>query len=148
MNEIAWGGLLLRLGIGAGLADPLEHDGMAGDSHAVPVALEFVEGDPLVPGDLEHAHEVGVLLVAAEHLHFAVAGEQERGRGIGPDVVEGREFVDDGLLAGDTAFATDGHVGDGVAAEGDEPRDLVGIDPVGLEPAFVEAYHAGEVAAG
>lgn len=113
------------------------------------VALEGEVFDVAVPVELEHAAEVGVLLLSAAHFEVGVAGGEEDGWEVGcADMVEGCEFVAGGLGHGDALLGADGEVGDALSADGDESAELAVVAAVALEPAGVHADHAGEVGTG
>ena len=112
------------------------------------VAIELQDGDVLMAGDLHHAAEVGVFFVTAEHFEFAIAGDQEEGRSVFADVVEGGEFIDDGAGVGNATLLSDREMSNGVTAEGDESGETVGVNAMEFEVGLIESDHGGEVAAG
>ncbi len=114
---------------------------------AVVVALHLVERHVLVAHELQHAPEVGLLLVASEEFQLAVAGDDDDGRRIGSDVGEWRVLVDGGLQGRDALLLTDVVVRDALTAERHEGRERVGIDAVFRQPALVESDDVEQIAA-
>ena len=108
---------------------------------AVVVTVEFHYFCVGMTDDLHHSPEVSIFFVAAEEFEFAIAGDEEQWRGVFADVEEWREGVDDGLFAVDAAFFAHGEMRDGVAAEGDEAGDGVGVNLVRGEPARVARFN-------
>lgn len=124
------------------------HDDEAGgvDHFSVVESLKFDEFRLWVADDLEHAPEIGGFLVAPKQFQLAVSGDEDNWRGVGSCVVEWGEGIDDGLFTWDSSFFPRGEMRDGVPAEREKPRDLVGVHAVSAEIGFVESNHAGQVA--
>ena len=116
---------------------------------AVVVAIELEQPHVGMAHDPHHAPEIGVLLITAEHLQFAVAREDEHRRRIGPHVVHRRHVIDQRLRVGQPQLAAARKVRHRLAAVGDQGHEgRIGIDSVGGKPPLVEADHRGQVAAG
>ena len=82
-------------------------DFIGGERHsAVVVALHLVERHVLVTHEFQHAPEVGLLLVASEEFQFAVAGDDDDGRGIWADVGQRGILVDSSLQGRDSLLLT------------------------------------------
>ena len=110
--------------------DFADEDGEGGFGHPMAVTLKFVEFGRGMPDHLHHTHHVSVFFVATQHFHLAVAGDEDQGRGIGSDMKQGRHGVDNGPGVFNALFLPRGEMGNGVAAEGDEARDTIGIHVV------------------
>ena len=113
----------------------------------VPLSSKDPNDDIFVTDDFEHAHEVGVFLVAAQSLHLAVARDQEDRRRVGADMVQRRKRVDQRLRLGEPLLLAHRHVGNRVTAERNEAGNSIGVDVVFGQPAFVDSDHARQVSA-
>ena len=112
--------------------------------------VESVEFEQLSVGmfdDLHHAPEVGVLFVTTEHFEFPVPRNQQQRWSVFANVKQRSHVVDDRLLAVDAQLGSDGKVRDRVPAERDQTRNLISINVVCSQPAFVEPDHARQIAA-
>ena len=92
-----------------------------------------------------HPHQVSILLIPTQHLQFPVAGDQQERRGICPDMVQGRQRVDYRAGVGNSPFFPDRLMGDGVAAERNQPGNAVGIDALHFQPRLVESGHGSQI---
>ena len=115
---------------------------------AVVEPVEFPDLDVGMPRHLHHAPEIGVLLVAAQHLPPAVAREDQDRRAVGTYVVQRRHVVHDHLRIGNPHFAASREMGHDLPAVRDQRRERrVGVDAVGRHPAFVQPDHRSQVTA-
>jgi hypothetical protein len=129
--------------------DELEEEWEGGFGHgAVVESGEFAQFGVRVAGDFHHAPEVRIFLITPVEFQLAIAGNDEQGRSFFPHVVERGEFVEERLCRADAAFRTNGEMGNGLRAEGDETCDLIGVHAFGGQPLFIEPDHGRQVAAG
>ena len=121
--------------------DEPEQKRVCGVGHlSVVVAVEFHESGVRVTDDLHHPPEVGVFLVAPEHLQIPVASNQQKRRPILPRMKKRSHMIDDGLFSVDATLGAHGEVSDRVAAVRDEPDEFVRIGTELGQPAYIQPY--------
>ena len=136
-----------RSHLGGNPVDMILQNLIGGERHgAVVVALHLVERHILVTRELQHAPEVGLLLIASVEFQFAVAGDDDDGRGVGTDVGERGVLVDGGLQGADALLLTYIVMCNALPAKGHESRERVGINAVLRQPALVESDHVEQIA--
>ena len=99
-----------------------------------------------MPRHAHHAPEVGVLLVAPQHLPLAVARKDQHRAAVGAHVAQRRHVVHQRLRIGQPQFTAPFEMRHHLPAVGDQRhKRRIGVDAVRLQPALVQPDHRREV---
>ena len=115
---------------------------------AVVISAYLVQVGFRMPRQFHHPPHVGILLVAAKELLFAVARDEHQGRGILPHVEQRGILVNGWLQVAYAVHVPVGKVAYHLPAEGNQSGNGVGVYTIFIKPLLVQPQHGDEVAAG
>ena len=95
----------------------------------------------------EKAVEIGGLFVTAIQFLFTVTGKDQNRGAIIPDVVQGSRFVDCRLQRFQPSLVAGFEMSDYLAAERDDPGELVGIFPITRQQLLIQSDHIDQISA-